>query len=37
MAAVVGALVVASLAIAVIWLVAGPRYTVRRDPTFELA
>ena len=36
MAAVVGALVVASLAIAVIWLVAGPRYTVRRDPTFEL-
>jgi hypothetical protein len=36
MAAVVGYLVVATVAILIALVVAGPRYTVERDPTFEL-
>lgn len=36
MAAVVGYLVAASVAVAAAWLVAGARYTVRRDPTFAV-
>jgi len=36
MAAVVGYLVVAAVAIGAALLVAGPRHVVRRDPTFEL-
>lgn len=36
MAAVIGYLVIATIAIVAALLVAGPHYAVRRDPTFEL-
>lgn len=36
MTAVVGFLVAGTIAVVVALLVAGPRYAVRRDPTFEL-
>jgi hypothetical protein len=34
--AVIGYLVVATVAVAAALLVAGPRYAVKRDPTFEM-
>jgi len=36
MAAVLGYVVVATIAVALALRIAGPRWTVRRDPTFEL-
>jgi len=36
MAAVTGYVVVATIAVALALRIAGPRWTVRRDPTFEL-
>ncbi len=36
MAAVIGYVVVATIAVALAMRIAGPTWTVRRDPTFEL-